>query len=414
MATTDGILLSFICLICSFLIVSLLRKKAKLRHDIKHPPSPPALPFIGHLHHLSPVIHQFFHRLAQQFGPLIQICIGASTCVVASSAAVAKEIMKTHESLFTSRPKFGAADYDIYDGYSFITAEYGPYWRMVMSARCSGGSNEAKECRNLVMEGSELAGKLSMGDVLGPLKRFDLFGYRRKIVKLMKRFDKLVEEIMKEHEKEMKAGVKDAKDMMDILLDIHHDKSSETKLPRKGIKNIFEMFIAGTETSSTALQWTIAALINNPIVLRKLREEIDSSVGPSRFVQESDVPNLPDLQAIVKETLRLHTPAPLILRRCAEDCKINGREHRTAPDGHEGSSPPLHYIPFGSGKRGCPGASRAMTAIHGTLAALAQCFDFQVDKEGIDRTIVMEEGTGFTAGMKQPLICYPILRFSPL
>ncbi|KAK9125442.1 hypothetical protein Scep_014288 [Stephania cephalantha] len=490
MVTTDGTLLSFICLIYSFLIVSLLKKKAKLRPDIKHPPSPPAVPFIGHLHHLSPVIHKSFHRLAQQFGPLIRLRIGASSCVVASSAVVAKEIMKTHESLFTSRPKFGTPNYDIYDGYSFITVEYGHYWRfmkklcmtqllsslqldrfihvrreetrkllkslvksskegvavdlgaelmrmlnnvicrMVMRARCSDSNNEAEECRKFGHGGFRTCWEI------------------KKIVKLMKRFDKLVEEVMEEHEKKMKDGVRDAKDMMDVLLDIHHDQNSETK----GIKNfIFEMFIAGTETSSTALQWAIAELINNPIVLRKLREEIKSSVGTSRIVQESDVPNLPYLQAIVKETLRLHTPAPLILRRCSEDCKINGfdvpKDTRVLINAYSVMRDPLHwkepdmftperfqrdaeenigqhqmdmkglhlhYIPFGSGKRGCPGASLALTAIHGTLATLAQCFDFQVDNEGIDRTIDMEEGTRFTAAMKKPLICYPILRFRPL
>ncbi|KAK9154944.1 hypothetical protein Sjap_002424 [Stephania japonica] len=509
MATiTDEILLCFICLICFFLIQSLLKRKAKYRSDFKHPPSPPALPFIGHLHHLSPVIHQSFHRLAQRYGPLMHLRIGASNMIVVSSAASSRDILKIHESLFSSRLTFGMEDYNIYEGHSFATAEYGPYWRfmkrlcmsqlmsasqldrfidvrreemkklleslaksskenvavdlgaeltrmmnnvlsrMVMSTRSSDSYNEAEVCRNLVLKCIEFAGKLSMGDILGTfLKKFDLFGHGRKLVKSMERFDKFVESIMERHER-MKGDVGDTKDMMDILLEVHHDQNSATKLTRKGIKNfVLEMYIAGVETSSKALQWAAAELICNPIVFDKLREEIVSLVGTTRLVQESDVPNLPYLQAVVKEALRLHAPAPLILRKCTEDCKINGldilKDTRILVNAYSVMRDPLqwkepnkfmperflvgseenigqhpmdmkglhlHYIPFGSGRRGCPGASLALNVMHRTLATLVQCFDFQVGKQGID----MKAGSGFTTAMKKPLICYPILRFSPI
>ena len=64
-------------------------------------------------------------------------------------------------------------------------------------------------------------------------------------------------------------------------------------------------------------------LINNPEAFRKLRDEINTVVGPDRLVKESDVPNLPYLKAVMRETLRLHPSAPLIIRECAEDCKVN-------------------------------------------------------------------------------------------
>ncbi|KAK3008474.1 hypothetical protein RJ639_015281 [Escallonia herrerae] len=84
------------------------------------------------------------------------------------------------------------------------------------------------------------------------------------------------------------------------------------------------MFMAGTETTSVALQWALVDIINHPDVLKKLREEISAVVGSCRLMEESDIPKLPYLLAVVKESLRLNPSLPLIMRKCKEDCKING------------------------------------------------------------------------------------------
>ncbi|MED6210073.1 hypothetical protein PIB30_060624, partial [Stylosanthes scabra] len=75
-----------------------------------------------------------------------------------------------------------------------------------------------------------------------------------------------------------------------------------------------DIFMAGTDTSATTIEWALAELINNPNVMKKAREEIDSITANKRLIQESDLANLPYLQAIVKETLRLHPVVPLIGR----------------------------------------------------------------------------------------------------
>ena len=82
------------------------------------------------------------------------------------------------------------------------------------------------------------------------------------------------------------------------------------------------MFLAGTSTTTEAMLWTIAELINHPNVFSKIREEIKCVVGSTRLVEEFDVPSLPYLQAVVKESLRLHPPLPVIVKECREDCKI--------------------------------------------------------------------------------------------
>lgn len=200
--------------------------------------------------------------------------------------------------------------------------------------------------------------------------------------------------------------------------------------------------MAGTDTSSAAMQWAMGELMNRPQAFNKLREEINEVVGPNRIVKESDVPNLPYLRAVIRETLRLHPSAPLIIRECAEDCKVNDSivkaktrvlvnvyaimrdpESWTNPNEFiperflessgekigehqmEYKGQNFRYLPFGSGRRGCAGASLAMLVMHAAVGALVQCFDWKVkDGEEVD----LNPGPGFASEMDTPLVCYPI------
>lgn len=85
-----------------------------------------------------------------------------------------------------------------------------------------------------------------------------------------------------------------------------------------------DMFVAGTDTSALTVEWALAELINHPNILEQARDEIDAVIGKERVMEESDVPNLPYLQAIVKETLRLQPTASLIVRQSIKECKISG------------------------------------------------------------------------------------------
>lgn len=200
--------------------------------------------------------------------------------------------------------------------------------------------------------------------------------------------------------------------------------------------------MAGTETTSGALQWIIAEIINHPNVFKELREEIKSVVGPTRLVEESDVPNLPYLQAVVKEGMRLHPPSPLILRQCKEDCKINGYDvladtrmminlyaimrdpdawkdpNEFVPERFMVSSGQdqnrnqvnLDYMPFGGGRRACPGTALALTVMHMMIGPLVQCFDLEVKGGG---NVDMKEGSGVSASMANPLVCYTNAHINP-
>ncbi|CAN1303642.1 3,9-dihydroxypterocarpan 6A-monooxygenase [Linum perenne] len=453
--------------VIAFLCITLLLLKTiftKTRPGSPNPPPGPfALPIIGHLHLLAPIPHQALHKLALRHGPLFRISLGSVPCVVASSPETAKEFLKTHESSFLDRPGSAAIDYLTYGSADFSFAPHGPYWklmkklcmsellggrtldrmaflRMAMRERCSGdgGDGEADEVREVIRETAELTGKFNLADFVWFCKGLDLQGLEKRLKATREKFDSMMERIINEHEEERKKkknggceeDEEEVKDLLDVLLDISEDESSEIRLSRENIK---AFILAGTDTSAITTEWALAELINHLDILTKLQQEIDSVVGKSRMVQELDIPNLPYLQAVVKETLRLHPTGPLIVRESTEDCEIQGYNisARTRlfvnvwaigrdPNHWEeplefrperfidGKGSHVEMLPFGSGKRGCPGTTLALHMVQTTLAVMVQCFEWKVDGD-----VDMEEGVGLTLPRANPLVCVPVARLHP-
>nr|XP_010918275.1 cytochrome P450 93A2 [Elaeis guineensis] len=213
---------------------------------------------------------------------------------------------------------------------------------------------------------------------------------------------------------------------------------------------IQDIFTAGSDSSAATVEWALAELINHPHMLRKLREEIDKVVGKDRVVQECDIPNLPYLQAVVKETLRLHPAAPLATRVSDKEVKVGGykipantslfvnvwsigrdpnywkdplefRPERFTAAGEDGlgsidfRGQHFELVPFGSGRRVCPGISLALQVIQLTLAALVQCFHWKVGgkEEEMSGGLDMKEGIGMVILRAQPLVCVPVARLDP-
>ncbi|KAL5744122.1 hypothetical protein ACOSQ2_027238 [Xanthoceras sorbifolium] len=321
-------------------------------------------------------------------------------------------------------------------------------YRMTMGNRISSSGDysvQAMEMRGLIRNIMECGKKYPVIEVFGPLRRFDLFGNGKRIESAFLGYDKKLEQIIQEYEQNriMKTnGENEEKDVMDILLETCTDSNAEVKITKSHIKYFFmEIFMASVDSTSTAMQSAMAELINHPEIFKKLREEINSVVGSNRLVKESDVPNLPYLQAVLKESLRLHPPGPMLRRTATVDSKINGYDIKAGTkmfvncyaimrDPKAWKKPEkfiperfldcdrvmdfkgqdFRYLPFGSGRRSCSGAAHASYVIHTTVAALVQCFDWKLedgDKAGID--IV----SGYTGAMAHPLVCYPIVNFNP-
>lgn len=205
-----------------------------------------------------------------------------------------------------------------------------------------------------------------------------------------------------------------------------------------------DFFTAGTETTAIATEWTIAEVINNKNILKKAQAEIDRVVGSDRLVQESDATNLPYLQAIIKETFRLHPPIPMISRKSVSDCMINGynipaktlvfiNNWSMGRNANYWKCPMMfeperflekenisidvrgqHFglLPFGSGRRGCPGMLLAMQELILIIGTTIQCFDWGLpDGSG---PVDMTERPGLAAPRAHDLICCVAPRVDPI
>jgi cytochrome P450 len=190
---------------------------------------------------------------------------------------------------------------------------------------------------------------------------------------------------------------------------------------------------AGTETTSTTTEWAMSLLLNHPEALRKAQAELDALVGTSRLVTADDVPHLSYLRCVITETLRLYPGVPLLLpHESSADCRIGGYDvpagtmllvnvcaiHRDPAlwkdplefrperfeDGNKAEDRLL--MPFGMGRRKCPGETLALRTVGLVLGTLIQCFHWdRVDGVEID----MAEGGGLTNPKAVPLeaICKP-------
>ncbi|KAE8693509.1 Licodione synthase [Hibiscus syriacus] len=495
----------------SFLMVKTM---VSIKNRSKLPPGPLALPVIGHLHLLSSHIHQTFHKLSSAYGPLMFLRIGSINCIVASSPELAEELLKTHELTFSARKHNAAIHHLTYDSsfafapygpyWKFIkkfstiellghrtlgqfhpvrTKELHHFIRflldkskecetvnvteellkltnnvisqMMLGIRCSETGEETDGVQTLVRQVSQIIGEFNVSDVIWFCKHLDLQGFRKRFEDIHTRYDTLLEKIIsdREHVRKNKKRNDDdeVKDFLDMLLDVFDDANSEVQLTRNHIKAlILDFLTAGTDTSGSAIEWALAELINNPEVLRKAQKEIDEVVGKTRLVQESDTCHLPYLEAIIKESFRLHPPIPMISRKAIEECNIKGYtipaqsllfvnmwsvardpklwedplkfqpERFLKPNGADNNSSTVdvkghHYqlLPFGTGRRSCVGMSLAMQELPVTLAAMIQCFDWKATETPNTGGVDMTERPGLVVPRAKDLKCIPIARFIP-
>ncbi|OAY84166.1 Cytochrome P450 78A5 [Ananas comosus] len=274
---------------------------------------------------------------------------------------------------------------------------------------------EGAELEGMVREGYELLGLFNWSDHFPILGWFDLQGVRRRCRSLVKRVNVFVGEIIEEHRMRRRrmmmstggGGVMGdvVGDFVDVLLDLE----KEAKL---------------SDADIVAVLWA----------------EIDAAVG-DRAVSEADIPNLPYLQAVVKETLRMHPPGPLLswarlavhdahvgehlvpagttamvnMWAIAHDASIWPQPDDFRPDRFVGDDDvsvlgsDLRLAPFGAGRRVCPGKAMGLATVHLWLAQLLQRFDWlPSEHHGVD----LSECLKMSLEMKNPLVCKAVPRSS--
>ncbi|XP_058754463.1 trimethyltridecatetraene synthase-like [Vicia villosa] len=291
------------------------------------------------------------------------------------------------------------------------------------------------EFRNMLDEFFLLNGILNIGDFIPWIHFLDLQGYVKRMKALSKKFDRFMEYVLEEHI-ERKKNVKDyvSKDLVDVLLQLVEDPDLEVKIERDGVKAFTQdLIVGGTQSSTISVEWAISELIRKPEIFKKAIEELDRVIGKDRWVEEKDMANLPYVYAIVKETMRLHPVSPMLIpREAREDCNIDGYDipkgclilvntwtiardssvwdnpYEFMPERFHGKDIDVkghdfELLPFGAGRRMCPGYSLGLKVIQSSLANLLHGFNWKlsgdVRKEGLN----MDEIFGLSTPKKIPL-----------
>nr|QGV10850.1 iridoid oxidase 1 [Centranthera grandiflora] len=303
-------------------------------------------------------------------------------------------------------------------------------------------SRQFFDCMNRVLE---LAGTPNIADYLPWLKWLDPVGMKREMKKNLSITMRIASRFIQERLDERKAGkIREKKDFLDVLLEYEGDgKDGPDRMSEKNINIVItEMFFAGSETTSISIEWGFAELLRSPPTFKKVREELDRVVGVDRRVEEKDIENMPYLQAVVKEALRLHPVLPLLLPRNTQEDTVYmgyhipkgtqvlvnawsiGRDPEIWPEPLEfkperflGSN--IEYkgqhfelIPFGSGRRICVGFPLAHRTVHLAIATLVQSFDWDLGPGVKPGDIDREERLGLTLRKKNPLFVIPTKRIN--
>ncbi|KAK2968070.1 hypothetical protein RJ640_000485 [Escallonia rubra] len=179
-----------------------------------------------------------------------------------------------------------------------------------------------------------------------------------------------------------------------------------------------DIFSAGSETSSTTVEWAMSEMLKSPRVIKRAQAEVRKVFGERRNVDETGLRELRYLQSVIKETLRLHPSAPLLLLRESRDengWAIN-RDPRYWPQAERFIHSSIDYkgtdfefIPFGAGRRICPGITFAITNIELPLAQLLYHFDWKLPNGTKQEELDMIEAYGVTVRRKNDMCLIPVL-----
>uniref|UniRef100_A0A7N0T4M0 Cytochrome P450 n=1 Tax=Kalanchoe fedtschenkoi TaxID=63787 RepID=A0A7N0T4M0_KALFE len=305
-------------------------------------------------------------------------------------------------------------------------------------------SEQSQEFKHLVAKMLELGGKGNFSDYFPVLKYLDPQGLRRANKAILSSIIRVFEDII---DQRMRSGFEPNetschKDVLDVLLDQGEDGGLQ-KLTTQEIKHLCaDLYIAGADSTSGTVEWAMTELMRNPSKLAKAQAELSQAIPMSETIQESDITNLPYLQAIIKETLRLHSPTPLLLPHKAQtDVEISGF---LVPKGSQvlinvwamGRDPALwrdalafeperfldsdidyrgqnfDMIPFGAGRRICPGLSLAHRMIPLILGSLLHSFRWRLEDGVKPEDVDVSDKFGITLHKRLPLRIIPIPRNS--
>uniref|UniRef100_A0ACD5YDD6 Uncharacterized protein n=1 Tax=Avena sativa TaxID=4498 RepID=A0ACD5YDD6_AVESA len=368
------------------------------------------------------VVHLLSPRRADSFGP-VRAAEAAALVTAARRAAEAGEAVELRDLLY---------------GYSNA---------VVTRAAAGTAGVTAEKMKRLMGNTTALMSGLQAEDVLpnvaAKVVRWAT-GLDRRLDGQVEAWDKFLSEMIAEHlEKKCADGAGGEEDFLDVLLRLREEGTAGLELTDDRIKSIVkDMIFAGTETSSTTLEWAMAELIGNPWAMAKLQDEVTRVTNGKTTIEEDDLSRMEYLKAVLKEVLRLHPPAPLLVPHesttqavvqgyqipAKSALFINawaiGRDPAAWGDAAEEFRPDrfldgggmagvdlrgndYQLLPFGAGRRVCPAISFALPALEIALASLVRYFDWELPT---GTRLDMSEAPGLTTPPLAPLRLVPKCR----
>ncbi|XP_012465548.1 cytochrome P450 71D10 [Gossypium raimondii] len=295
-----------------------------------------------------------------------------------------------------------------------------------------------KKCKNqdafvsVISEESKVNSGFLVSEFFPSLKFLDVVsGLKHRVEKIHGEADRILGNIVNDHKESIAKGKRE--DLVDVLLRLQ--ENGEVPLTDNNIKAIiFDIFGGGSETSASVVEWAMSEMIKNPRVMTKAQAEVRQVFQGKGNVDETGIHQLKYLKCVIKETLRLHPVFPLLLpRECSQNCEINGFEipsktrviinawaigrdpnHWVEPEKFEperfinssvdfvGTN--FEFIPFGAGRRICPGILFAVPNVELPLAQLLFHFDWKLPKQ---EDIDMTEEFGLSVRRKTELMLIP-------
>ncbi|KAA8525703.1 hypothetical protein F0562_007558 [Nyssa sinensis] len=486
---------------CISLFWFCIRPFLRRSNTTKLPPGPTGLPVIGSLLQLGPRPHESLAELAKLHGPLMTLQLGSIITIVASSPDTAKEILQKHDQTFSDRtvPDVVTSQPNPESTLAWVRGDH--QWRnrrricntqmfttqkldslqhlrhqkaqeliSHIKKHCESSTpvdigrvafattlnlmsntiftvdmvdpefESAQEFKDLVWRIMEDAGKPNLSDYFPVLRRLDLQGVKRHIRPAYRRLHEIFDEVIDKRLKCRESDLMSSRtgDFLDALLDqCEEDGSSFNRHTIKPL--ILDLFIAGSDTSAITTEWAMAELLRKPEVMQKAQNELIQTIGTKRLVNESDMGKLPYLQAIVKETMRLHPAAPLLLPyKARKDTEILGftivkdsqvlvnawaigrdpkywdksmsfLPERFLGSGLDYKGRDFEYIPFGAGRRICPGMPLAVRMVQLMLASIIQSYSWKLPEGTTPENLDMAEQFGVTLKKAVPLKAIPIM-----
>ncbi|CAD5327820.1 unnamed protein product [Arabidopsis thaliana] len=425
--------------LAAVLLFFLYQKPKTKRYKL--PPGPSPLPVIGNLLQLQKLNPQrFFAGWAKKYGPILSYRIGSRTMVVISSAELAKELLKTQDVNFADRPPHRGHEFISYGRRDMALNHYTPYYREIRKMGMNHLFSPTRvatfkhvreeEARRMMDKINKAADKSEVVDI-------SLTAYMKEC---FERQDTYIQEVVNET-LDPKRVKPETESMIDLLMGIYKEQPFASEFTVDNVKAvILDIVVAGTDTAAAAVVWGMTYLMKYPQVLKKAQAEVREYMKEkgSTFVTEDDVKNLPYFRALVKETLRIEPVIPLLIpRACIQDTKIAGydipagttvnvnawavsrdeKEWGPNPDEFrperflekevDFKGTDYEFIPFGSGRRMCPGMRLGAAMLEVPYANLLLSFNFKLPNGMKPDDINMDVMTGLAMHKSQHLKLVP-------